>query len=74
MRMMVVVRTRCGADGGRMVVAGRTVVGDLRTVKFQREREREKGRGSSGGRMVTVVVGGRRWYEDVGCGSVQRET
>jgi len=27
--MMVVVRKRCGADSGRMVVVGRTTVGDL---------------------------------------------
>jgi len=48
MRMMVVVRTRCGADGGRMVLVGRTMVGDLRTVNVQRERERKRRDGVAG--------------------------
>jgi len=42
-----------------------------RTVRVQRDGERKRnGHGSPRRRMVTVVVGGRRWCENGGCGLV----
>jgi len=76
--MMVVVRKRCGADSGRMVVVGRTTVGDLEdSESSERWREKEKWTwvtatedGDGGGGRTEVVR--KRWLWT--CSSVVRET
>ena len=77
-QMMVVVRKRCGADSGRMVVVGRTTVGDLEdSESSERWREKEKWTwvtatedGDGGGGRTEVVR--KRWLWT--CSSVVRET